>query len=100
MGSILNQIFRPSFQKRLKSVRIIAFAFFFHGGVPKTCPPMLGLSWRETLSEPPFPRNLEPTRAVNALRVAKSDKELLGARSEAAITEEFGVPAAIGSKCQ
>jgi hypothetical protein len=32
--------------------------------------------------------------------VAKIDKELLGARSEAAITEEFGAPAAIGSKCQ
>jgi hypothetical protein len=32
--------------------------------------------------------------------VAKIDKELLGARSEAAITEEFGAPAAIGAKCQ
>src|ERR1700720_982888 len=28
----------------------------------KTCPPMLGPSWRETLSEP-FPRNLDATRA-------------------------------------
>jgi hypothetical protein len=32
--------------------------------------------------------------------VAKIEKELLGARSEAAITEEFGAPAAICSKSQ
>jgi hypothetical protein len=31
---------------------------------------------------------------------AKIDKELLGARSEAAITEEFGAPATIGFKCR
>jgi hypothetical protein len=36
-GSILNQILRPiqRFPERLKSVRIIAFAFWFDGGVPK-----------------------------------------------------------------
>jgi hypothetical protein len=32
--------------------------------------------------------------------VAKIDKELLGACREAAITEEFGAPVAIGAKCQ
>jgi hypothetical protein len=31
--------------------------------------------------------------------VATIDKELVGARCEAAITEEFGAPAAIGAKC-
>jgi hypothetical protein len=36
-SSTLNQIFRPieSLPKRLKSVRIIAFAFFLEGSVPK-----------------------------------------------------------------
>jgi hypothetical protein len=32
--------------------------------------------------------------------VVKIDKELLGARCEAAITEEFGALAAIGAKCK
>jgi hypothetical protein len=37
IGSILNQILRPihRFPERLKSVRIVAFAFCLYGSVPK-----------------------------------------------------------------